>query len=162
MKKICSFFGHRNADKGLRPALYAETEKLITKCQVTTFYLGGYGEFDRMSTIVLKELKQKYPYIEVILILAYLPTKKTNEPEINLYSSTIYPEGLEIVPQRFAITHRNRWITEQSEYVIAYVRTRYGGAYGALRHAKREGKQIINLADGSANQKRQCQARDDD
>jgi len=60
---------------------------------------------------------------------------------------TILPEGLELVPQRYAITHRNRWIVQESDYIIAYVQTSYGGAYEALKYARNKGKQTVNLAE---------------
>ena len=34
---------------------------------------------------------------------------------------TIYPEGLEYTPRRFAISKRTQWMVQQSDYVIAYV-----------------------------------------
>lgn len=60
---------------------------------------------------------------------------------------TIFPEGLELVPRRFAITHRNRWMVDQADYVVAYVDHNYGGAAQTLKYAKGKGtKQILNLA----------------
>ena len=144
--QTCCFFGHHDTIAEIRSALYAEIENHITNHNVKTFYVGGYGNFDRMSVTILNELKRKYPQIEIILVLAYLPTEKKPEYETDLYDATLYPEGLETVPKRFAISHRNRWIVQQSDYLITYVRTSYGGAYKALQHAKRTGKQMINLA----------------
>ena len=95
----------------------------------------------------MNELRQKHPNIEIVLVLAYLPTEKGGKDEERSCTSTIYPEGLELVPQRFAITYRNRWIVEQSDYLIAYVRSSHGGSYEALKNAKRKGKRIVNLAD---------------
>jgi len=146
-KKICCFFGHSDTDDSVYPLLYDEAEKHITQYNVTTFYVGNYGNFDRMSVTVLKELKRKYSHIEIVLVLAYLPTEKMERFETNSYDSTLYPEGLETVPQRFAINCRNRWVAEQSDCLIAYVRESYGGAYESLRYALRKGKQIVNLAD---------------
>jgi len=145
--QTCCFFGHRDANAEIYSALYSEIEKHITRYNVTTFYVGGYGGFDRMSAGALKTLKGKYPHIEIILVLAYLPTKKKTEYESDIYGSTLYPEGLEAVPKRFAIARRNRWIAERSDYLIAYVRESCGGAYEALRYAKRKRKKVVNLAD---------------
>lgn len=145
MEKICCFFGHGDTDSDIFKILYSEIEKHITQFNIATFYVGGYGSFDRMSVVILNEIKRKYPYINIVHVLAYLPIEKTNEYKTSLYSSTIYPNGLEIVPQKFAITYRNRWIVEQSDCLITYVRTSYGGAYKALQYAKRKGKKIVNL-----------------
>ena len=61
----------------------------------------------------------------------------------------LYPE-LERVPPRFAITHRNRYMVEKADLVIAYVSRARGGAYQAYRHALRKGKTVINLAETGA------------
>ena len=144
--KICSFFGHRNTSSEIRTALYAEIEKHITQYGMTFFYVGNYGNFDYMSAAVTHELKQKYPHIEVCLVHSYMPVKK-DEYETNLYDSILLPDGMEFAVKRFAITHRNRFVVNESEYVIAYVRTTWGGAYQAMQYAKRKKKHVINLAD---------------
>ena len=146
ISKICSFFGHRDASEAIRPALYAEIEKHITRYGVTVFYVGKHGKFDYMSAAVAHELKQKYPHIEVCLVHSYMPGKK-DEYETKLYDSTLLPDGMEFVVKKFAITHRNRFVVNASDYVIAYVRTTWGGAYEALELAKRKKKHVINLAE---------------
>jgi len=59
MSKTCCFFGNRDTSSAIRPALYSEVERHITQYNVTTFYVGGYGNFDSMSADVLCELKGK-------------------------------------------------------------------------------------------------------
>ena len=58
---------------------------------------------------------------------------------------TLYPEGLESVPPRYAISHRNRWMLAHAEYVITYVAAPVGGAAKAVETALRKNKKIINL-----------------
>ena len=146
MNTVCSFFGHRNVSSTIKPVLHAEIENHIIEKNVNVFYVGGYGDFDAMTAGVLRELQNKYSHINIYHILAYIPGKK-DEYNIDRDKNTIFPEGLEFVPRRFAITHRNRWIVEQSDYIIGYVLTSYGGAYEALKYAKGKNKSIINLAD---------------
>ena len=40
--------------------------------------------------------------------------------DVSGYDSTVYPP-LENVPHRFAISHRNRWMVENADVVVAYV-----------------------------------------
>ena len=47
---------------------------------------------------------------------------------------------------RFAITYRNRFMIEKSDFVIVYVEHSWGGAYSAYKYALKKGKQIYNLA----------------
>jgi hypothetical protein len=55
---------------------------------------------------------------------------------------TILPEGIERVHPRYAINHRNNWMIDRSEYVIAYITHPTGGAYQAVERAKRKGKTV--------------------
>ncbi|MDR0861796.1 MAG: hypothetical protein LBN30_03345 [Oscillospiraceae bacterium] len=146
MARICTFFGHRTVPDELRPRLRVEIERHIHEHNTTVFYVGNNGAFDRMAVGVLQKLKPLYPQIRVFTILAYMPSVR-DEKSVTEYDTTIYPEGLELVPKRFAIARRNRWMAEQSAFVIAYVRTDYGGAYDAVRFAERRGKSVTNLAD---------------
>ena len=66
--------------------------------------------------------------------------------EVLGYDSTVYPP-LETVPRRFAISHRNRWMVETSDVVVAYVLHDWGGAAATLRCAKQKKKQIISYRD---------------
>ena len=44
----CTFFGHRDCPSSIRGVLTAEIEQLISHHQVSTFYVGTHGNFDRM------------------------------------------------------------------------------------------------------------------
>lgn len=122
--------------------LYAVSESLIEQGAVT-FYLGGYGAFDGLAASVLWEQKKRYPQIELVLVLAYLNDRR----DTSGYDRTVYPP-LETVPRRFAISHRNRWMVEVSDVVVAYVLHDWGGAATTLRCAKQKAKQIISYCDG--------------
>ena len=117
--------------------LFNVTKKLIQQ-GATTFYLGGYGAFDSLVASVLRELKKDYPQIELILVLAYLNTERNTSG----YDSTVYPP-LEAVPRRFAITHRNRWMVDVADVVVAYVLHDWGGAATTLRYANQKAKRSI-------------------
>lgn len=120
--------------------LYAVSESLIEQGAVT-FYLGGYGAFDGLAASVLREQKKRYPQIELVLILAYLNDRR----DTSGYDRTVYPP-LETVPRRFAISHRNRWMVEVSDVVVAYVLHDWGGAATTLRYAKQKKKKILLFA----------------
>lgn len=121
--------------------LFNVTQRLIQQ-GATTFYLGGYGAFDSLAASVLREQKKRYPYIELVLVLAYLNTGRGTSG----YDSTVYPP-LETVPRRFAISHRNRWMVEVADVVVAYVLHDWGGAATTLQYAKRKAKRSIQFPD---------------
>ncbi len=141
---ICTFFGHRDAPSCLEPKIREIIEQLIAEKRVTCFYVGNNGNFDSMVHRQLKRLSEKYPHIRYYVVLAYMPTEK-DEYDITDYSETIYPEGLESVPPRFAISKRNRWMVEKSDIVVTYVKYSTGGAVQAKKQAERKEKTVINL-----------------
>lgn len=102
---------------------------------MTTFYLGGYEAFDSLAASVLRSQKKRHPEIELVLVLAYLYTGRNTSS----YDSTMYPP-LETVPRRFAMSHRNRWMVESADVVVAYVLHDWGGAATTLRFAKQKKK----------------------
>ena len=140
---IVTFCGHAQISQSekVEKWLCDVTRKLIEQ-GATTFYLGGYGAFDSLAASVLREQKKRYPQIELILVLAYLNTGR----DTSGYDSTVYPP-LETVPRRFAISHRNRWMVESADVVVAYVLHDWGGAATTLRCAKQKKKQIISYRD---------------
>ena len=141
---IVTFCGHSQISHSeeVEKWLYAITKKLIDQ-GATTFYLGGYGEFDSLAASVLRMQKKRYPQIELVLVLAYLNTGRNT----SAYDSTVYPP-LETVPRRFAISHRNRWMVESADVVVAYVLHDWGGAATTLRYAKQKKKPVILYENG--------------
>ena len=136
----CTFFGHKDTPSDVKGKLRETIVQLIEEKGVTNFYVGNHGNFDRMVLSELKELSKQYPQIRYSVVLAYL-TQHCDED----YSNTVYPEGIESVPKRFAIDFRNKWMLQQSDFVVAYVRRSIGGAAKFADMAKKRGKEIINL-----------------
>lgn len=104
----------------------------------TTFYLGGYGDFDRLAAAAVRRQKSVYSHIESVLVLPYL----NKEFDPTAYDCTTYPP-LEKVPPRYAIVKRNQWMVSESDVVISGVTHNWGGAAKTLDFAKRKGKVIF-------------------
>ena len=134
-----TFCGHRAVmdEASVFQWLLATVTHLVQQ-GATTFYLGGYGRFDSLAAQAVRHVKANHPAIEVILVLPYLKPSDSNPG----YDSTIYPP-LESVPPRYAIAHRNRWMIEQADIVVAYVLSSSGGAAAMLNHARRKKKRIL-------------------
>ena len=79
------------------------------------------------------------------VVLAYLPIEE-RAYDLVRPSEALYPEGLETVPKRFAISKRNDLMLARSEIVVCYVWHRFGGDYQFLEKSQRRNKQVINLA----------------
>lgn len=110
-----------------------------------TFYLGGYGDFDRLAAAAVRRQKAVYPAIESVLVLPYLDRKF----DTAAYDSTTYPP-LEKVPPRYAIVRRNRWMVCESDVVISGVTHSWGGAAKTLDYAKTKGKVIFQYPQQAA------------
>lgn len=136
-----TFFGHKDTPLEIRVKLKEILADLIENQGAKHFYVGNQGSFDRISLLVLNELKEEYPFIEYHIVLAYL-SDKTNET----WESTLFPEGVENVPQRFAINYRNKWMIEQADTVVCYIKRSFGGAARFVEIAEKKGKTIINLS----------------
>ena len=141
---ICSFLGHGDSPESIYLKLYSEIENLIISRSVTGFLVGNHGSFDRMVLKALRELKERYPQISYHVVLAYMPG---TENSLYHYTETILPEGIETVPKRFAISRRNRWMVQQCQIVICYITHQWGGAAQFVNYAKKQLKEIINLAE---------------
>lgn len=102
------------------------------------FYLGGYGDFDRMAAEAVKAKKEEKPGIEMALVTAYLGRQADGE----FYDYMIYPT-LRDVTQRSAIPQRNEWMVDAADVVVAYVTHEWGGAAKTLEYARRCGKRVI-------------------
>lgn len=141
---ICTFFGHKDTPDSMRTSLETAVKGLLERCPDMTFYVENNGNFDRMALSVLKDFSEKFPELSYYVILAYLPTN--NSAGINDLP-TIYPEGIEGVPKRFAISYRNDWIVERIDIVVCYITHNYGGAANFVEKARKKGKNVYNLAD---------------
>lgn len=145
-EKVCTFFGHADSPTNIKKEIQKVIEDLILQKGVNTFYVGTNGNFDRMVQSVLIDLKKQYPNLECCTVLAYMPGIKSEFDVAYEKLETLYPDGLEKVPKRFAIDWRNKWMVQQSDYVISYVRHSFGGAAKYMELAKRKKKIVYNLA----------------
>lgn len=142
----CTFFGHRDCPDAISKKLRQVIRKLIEEKHVDTFYVGNQGRFDAMVYRVLQELKEAYPQIECTIVLAYL--NYATEGHRN-GQDTLWPEGIECVPRKYAIAWRNDWMLRNAKYVVTYVITPTGGAAQYYRKAIKAGKTVINLPEFS-------------
>lgn len=148
--KTCAFFGHRDTPESASYKLQQWVEIMITQLQVRDFLVGNNGSFDAMAARTVRSWQKTHSQIGLHLVLAYLPDPGSNLTSLTQtgFDSLLFPEGLETVPKRFAICHRNRWMARQADYLITYVNHSYGGAYQALTYANRlDSCYTINLPD---------------
>ena len=135
-----TFFGHRDTQKEIEPALRLTLIDLIENKNATVFYVGNHGNFDVMVRRQLEDLSKTYP-IKYYVVLAYMPSKNDTPDE-----HSILPEGIETVPRRFAINYRNKWMLNKSDIVVTYVTHNFGSAWEFKQMANMKNKKVINIA----------------
>ena len=108
-------------------------------------YLGGYGSFDAFARKCGKAYQKSHPLTKLILVTPYLGSDAIDFVR-PLYDDILYP-ALEHIPPKFAISHRNKWMVEHADVLIAYIDHPWGGAYQSYLYAKRKNKEIHNLTE---------------
>ena len=141
---VCCFFGHKDIPSGLTERLFPVLTRLIAE-GVDSFLVGNQGGFDSAVLHTLRLLKEKHPHIAYNVVLAYMPGAKE---EWSAYEpmETLYPEGLEAVHPRYAISWRNKWMIQESDVVVTYITHSWGGAAQFAELAERKHKRVINIA----------------
>ena len=138
----CTFFGHRDCPDNLKQSIRAVIIDLITNRGIDMFYVGHQGGFDGLVRGVLREVTQECPQVHYAVVMAYMPSESSAP---NDASDTMLPEGIELVPPRYAISWRNNWMLRQSDYVVTYITHSWGGAYQYAEKARRQRNVVINL-----------------
>ena len=143
--RTCAFFGHRSVPPTVETPLRQTIYHLIEQEGVDCFLVGNHGEFDAMVRRLLKSAQKDFPHICYAVVLAYLPTAENELQQGE--TDTIFPEGLETVPQRYAICKRNRWMLKKADFVVAYAPFSFGGAATYKKLAEKQGKIVFELAE---------------
>lgn len=147
MKKVCCGFGHRKLFEKIDDELEVLIEELITVNNVRTFMTGDMGSFDKSFSAAVRKAKRKHKDIELHLVLPYFSNRINKDKNFyeELFDKIIIPEELVGVHYKRAITQRNKWMIDSSDYVLTCVCRKQGGAYTAMKYAKESGKLYKNI-----------------
>lgn len=148
MGKICAFFGHRDLiiTYDIEDKLEKAAENLI-QMGYSEFWCCEQGTFDWVARTTVIKLKKRYNNLYLCYVCAYNPDKFSKIRMENLSETfeLIYTSEIADGPPRFAIERRNKYIADNVDAIICYIKHKSGGAYKAVLRAKKQGKQIINL-----------------
>ena len=150
MSKICVFFGHRDCSLSEEEMKILQNTivELILNHNVCDFWVGGMGNFDKITSQMIRNLKTNFPHIKLHLALAYIPTNKENyEYQEKIFDRVFCPQGIESGPPKFAICRRNKEMVLNADFLICYVKQKFGGAYQAMQIAKRNNKTFFNICE---------------
>ena len=148
-----SFFGHRYIERGIEIEIRLDKllHDLITQKEYVDFLIGRDGEFDLLTSAVIKRAINKYAYgnTHFTLVLPYIKAEyRDNEKEyLDYYDEVEVCYESSITHPKAAIQIRNRSMIDRSDLVVCYVQHNSGGAYRALQYAEKQDKRIINISD---------------
>ena len=147
--KACSGFGHRVLLMDIEKPLREVLERLVDEEGVTEFYTGGMGEFDELFARTVRSMKRNDPRLRLVLVLPYLTRKVATEKAWyeSQYDEILIPAELDGVHPKAAITQRNYWMVDHSDFIVAALRRDYGGAAEAVCYAKNHGKVVISCGE---------------
>ena len=150
----CCFTGHRTLPKGKLSDISAFLEQIIIKYinkGYRYFGTGGALGFDTLAAETILKLKNKYPYIKLILVLPCLSqTKGWKKTDIEKYNY-IKTQADKVVYTSQDYTSdcmfkRNRHLVNHSSLCICYLSKNSGGTAYTVAYAKENKLKVENIA----------------
>ena len=148
-----SFFGHREIERAveIESKLDQLLRDLITQKLYVELFVGRDGEFDLLAASAIRRAVNQYGYgnTSIILVLPYMKAEYRD----NEQSYLSYYDEVEICSEssdahyKSAIQVRNRCMVDRPDLVVCCIQHKSGGAYMTMQYAKKQGKQVRNLAD---------------
>ena len=151
MSKICCFAGHSKLSdtEEVYGKLYSTIEHLISAENVTEFWVGNYGNFDKLSAKAVRALKEKHSEVRLNLVIPYLTSEINQYKELfyKNYDSILIADMPPKTPKKAQILRCNQYMIKNSYTLVCYVRHSFGGAAKTLEFAKKQTNiRIISLA----------------
>ena len=147
IESIYEFYYFSNRAKALN--IDEVIELLHRKYGFIDFNVGRNGEFDELATQAVRRFRREWEeWCELTLVEPY--------PVVNLdiieksYDSVIIPTDRKC-HYKAAIGERNKWLAENCDMMIVYIKRDYGGAYKCYKYAQELGVPIMNIADNIKN-----------
>ena len=108
------------------------------------FVAGNYGRFDSLAAQAVRKAKKQHPDILLFYLRPYHPAERSFTPAG--FDGSFYPPGMETVPRKLAIVRANRYMVDNSQFLIAYARYTVSNAWELTEYAwKREKKGLIHV-----------------
>lgn len=142
-----SLIGHRYIERfgEIEEHLQQVVADLIKTKEYVEFFIGRNGDFDILAASVIKRAQEKHgkDNNSLILVIPY-PIADLEYME-KYYDEIWYPDELQGVHYKSAITKRNEWFVDHSDMLIAYATKDQGGAYECMKKAQQKGIKVTLL-----------------
>lgn len=115
------------------------------------FLSGGALGFDQMAAEIVLSLREKYPWIRLIMVIPFAG-------QADRWTAAQRRRWLDIIEASDRVVHishdydrgvffrRNHYLVEQADLMLAAYDGRPGGTAGTVAYARRHGKRIVRLA----------------
>lgn len=154
-QKVVCFTGHRNIKETaeLKETLVKQLVKLIDE-GASDFYAGGAVGFDMFCENTVIELRERFPHIQLHLILpcpAEEQTAKWSERDKSEFRRLLSAaDTVEICSKHYfdgCMKLRNQRLVDLADVSVCYYNGKQRSGTGqTVRMAERQGKIIVNLA----------------
>ena len=150
-----AFFGHRYIDNPFRieERLDEEIRRLLAEKEYVVFLVGRDGEFDQFASSAVLRVRKRYrdDNSSLILVLPYARAEYLNNEESyhNYYSEVEISYEASKAHPKAAIQIRNREMVDRADLILCCIERQQGGAWQTIQYAIKQGKTVINLADGT-------------
>ena len=117
----------------------------------TDFMSGGALGFDQMAARIVLSLREKYPWIRLVMVIPF-------DGQADKWSREQRGRWLEIIEASDKVIHishrydkgvffqRNHYMVENADLLLAAFDGRPGGTAGTVAYAKRHGVRVVRLA----------------
>ena len=152
--KTCCFTGHRMISKAEQeqfvPKLKEELYNLVKNEGVAVFRNGGALGFDTITALLVIELKKEFPDIKLLIDAPH----KNQSARWKEFDRVVYDyilknaDRITYLSEEYfegCMQYRNRYMVNNSDFVIAYIKRARGGAYYTASYAESEDKKVIYI-----------------
>ena len=150
-----SFFGHKMIERPflVEQRLESLIRQLINTKEYVDFIVGRSGDFDQYaSSAVLRTRKAVGDHnSSLTLVLPYPTAEYLNNQESfeDYYSYIEVSDAASAAHHKAAFQIRNREMVDRSDLIVCCIEREQGGAWQTIQYAIKQGKTVINLADGT-------------
>jgi uncharacterized phage-like protein YoqJ len=145
----CTFSGHRKLYDDFDVGQLKEKIEQLILNGTKVFYDGMAEGFDLKAAECVLQLKESYPYIQLVACLPYEKKMNPSTEEGKLYHQVLNACDKKIViSKRFyegCLLERDRYMVDNSDAILYYLRKREGGTYYTVNYAIKRGIQLFEL-----------------
>ena len=151
--KICCFTGHRTIKENttaMRAKLKQLIINLIEREGFQEFYAGGALGFDKIASDTVIDIRRDYP----VRLTLVLPCKDQDKywnigQKIDYEHLKIIADNIIYLNENYVkgcMLQRNRYMVDNSQKCVCYLKDYRGGTAYTVRYAAKKGIPVINLA----------------